>query len=195
MTSPTIQANKRHVLLPVRGRAVFFSALLLLILLLGGFTWLLFQPSQAKGSDGGVSIGQVAQDFTLSDTTGRLVKLSDLRGHPVMINFWASYCLPCRGETPLLEKFYQEHQAQGLVLLGIDEGEPLETILQYQQEYGITFPLLLDRSLQFGNTSTGLLGYPLPRTYFIDKNDVVRANVVGALTPPKLQEEYQTISG
>lgn len=192
MMSAEAQSHQRRRFLPFSGRVLFLTAVVLIVIAAIGFGWLLFQPSQDQGPAGGIGIGQPAPDFTLQDTTGQMVKLSSFRGHPVIMNFWASYCAPCRGETPLLEQFYQAHQAQGLVILGIDEGEPLETITQYQQEYQVTYPLLLDRTLQF-NASTSYDPVPLPRSYFIDAQGTVRAVFTGALTPPQLQQEFQTI--
>ena len=184
----------RHWPFPrVSKRGIVLSTFAVLALLVGGFAWLLFQPSQAKGGVEGVGIGQPAPGFTLPDTTGKPISLSGLRGHPVIINFWASYCLPCRGETPLLVQLYANQQARGLVVLGIDEGEALPTILQYRQDFRITYPLLQDPTLQF-NSPASYNPVLLPRTYFIDAAGVVRKVVDGALSPQTLQEGYQAIS-
>ena len=192
--STEVKRRKHYGFLPISGRALFFSGLALAILLLGGFAWLLFQPSNDTGPAGGVGIGQSAPDFTLKDASGHQVSLSSFHGHPVIINFWASYCAPCRGETPLLEQFYQDHQAQQLVILGINEGEPTSTMSEYIQEYNVTYPILADRTLQF-NAASSYDPVPLPRTYFIDKEGIVRASYPGALSPAILQADYQKISG
>src|SRR5579885_923553 len=174
-----IQAQKRLGFLP-RGRTLFFVIVALILILVGGFFWLLFQPSNDSGPAGGVGIGQAAPNFTLSDAKGQQVSLSSFRGHPVIINFWASYCAPCQTETPLLKTFYDEHQAQGLVILGVNEGEPLSILSKYAQDYNVTYPVLSDRTLQF-NSASSYNPVQLPRTYFIDKQGVVRAVSNGAL--------------
>lgn len=188
-----IQAPKRRGFIP-KGRTLFFAVLILVLALAGGFFWLLFQPSNASGPAGGIGIGQPAPDFTLSNANGQPVSLSSFRGHPVIINFWASYCAPCQSETPLLKTFYDAHQAQGLVILGVNEGEPLSILTQYAQNYNVTYPVLADRTLQFKDTSS-YDPVPLPRTYFIDKQGIVRAVFNGALGPDQLQANYQRISG
>ncbi len=192
--STEVKVRKHFWFLPISGKALFFSGLILLLLLVGGFFWLLFQPSGDSGPAGGIGIGQPAPNFTLTDASGHPVQLSSFRGHPVIINFWASYCAPCQGETPMLEQFYHDHQAQGLVILGINEGEPASNITQYIQAYHITYPVLSDRTLQFNDPSS-YDPTPLPRTYFIDKAGIVRADYPGALSPDTLQADYQKISG
>ncbi len=191
--STEVQAQKRRGRLPISGRTLFLSGLALVVILVGGFVWFLFQPSKDTGPAGGIAIGQAAPNFTLMDANGHSVALSSFRGHPVIINFWASYCAPCRGETPLLQQFYQQHQAQGVVILGINEGEPISNMTQYIQEYNVTYPVLSDRTLQFNDTAS-YNPTPLPRTYFIDKQGIVRAVFNGALSPQWLQTDYQTIS-
>jgi cytochrome c biogenesis protein CcmG/thiol:disulfide interchange protein DsbE len=192
--STKVQARQRRGRLPISGRALFFSGLALAVILLGGFTWLLFQPSKDTTPAGGVGIGQAAPGFTLPDANGHQVTLGSFRGHPVIINFWASYCQPCQDELPLLEGFYQQHQAQGLVILGINEGEPVSIMSDYAQRYKLSYPVLADRTLQF-NSDASYNPALLPRTYFIDKQGIVRAVSNGELSPQILQADYQKISG
>lgn len=181
----------RHWAFPhVSRRGIVLSLLLLLALLAAGFGWLLFQPSSAKGGVGGVGIGQAAPNFTLPDTTGKLVSLQGLRGHRVIINFWTTYCPACVAEQPMLEQFYTAHQAEGLVMLGIDEGEPLEVVLPFRERFRVTYPSLLDRTLQFNNTAS-YNPVLLPRTYFIDQEGTIRAVNDGELSPQELQTGYQ----
>jgi peroxiredoxin len=189
-----VQSPKRRGLLPFSGRTLFFGGLILIVLLAGGFAWLLFQPSKDTSPAGGVGIGQAAPDFTLTDVNGHPVTLSSLRGHPVILNFWASYCAPCQNEMPLLNQFYQAHQGQGLVILGINEGEPMSTISDYAQRYKIAYQVLADPTYQFNATSS-YYPSPLPRSYFIDKQGIVRAVFTGELGPDTLQADYQKISG
>jgi peroxiredoxin len=186
--------TRKRGLLPFTGRALFFIGLAVLVLVGGVFAWLLFQPSSDTGTVGGVGVGQPAPSFTLADATGKAVSLGSLRGHAVIINFWASYCAPCRSETPLLQQFYQQHQADGLMILGINEGEPISTMSEYVQEYNVTYLVLSDRTLAF-NDNASYNPVPLPRTYFIDTQGIVRAVVNGALSPQGLQAAYQKISG
>ncbi len=189
-----VQARKRRGFLPVSKRPLVLSGLALVVVIAGGFIWLLFQPSKDTTPAGGIPIGQTAPDFTLTDLNGHQVTLSSLRGHPVVINFWASYCAPCQDEMPLLNAFYQQHHTDGLVILGINEGEPMATISDYAQRYKIAYQVLSDPSYQF-NADSSYDPSPLPRSYFIDKQGIVRAVFNGELSPATLQADYQKISG
>jgi cytochrome c biogenesis protein CcmG, thiol:disulfide interchange protein DsbE len=170
------------------------SSLALVVVIAGGFVWLLFQPSKDTAPAGGIGVGQAAPDFTLAVLKGSSLTLSSLRGHAVIINFWASYCQPCQDEMPLLNSFYQQHQTDGLVILGINEGEPMATISDYAQRYKIAYQVLSDPSYQF-NADSSYDPTPLPRSYFIDKQGIVRAVFTGELSPSTLQAAYQKISG
>ncbi len=189
-----VQAQKRRGFLPISKRTLVLSGLALLVLLAGGFVWLLFQPSKDTAPAGGIPVGQAAPNFTLTTLKGKSLTLSSLRGHPVIINFWASYCQPCQDEMPLLNSFYQQYQAKGLVILGINEGEPMATISDYAQRYAITYQVLADPTYQF-NSDSSYDPTPLPRSYFIDKQGIVRAVFTGELSPATLQADYQKISG
>jgi len=90
--------------------------------------------------------GNPAPDFTLKDLQGRDVKLSQFKGKPVLLNFWASWCEPCRLELPLIEATQQKHQGQDLVILGVNNGEPPEVVQSFVNENHLTFPVVLDAS-------------------------------------------------
>lgn len=101
------------------------------------------------GSDGqGESAaGQRAPDFALKDLDGRTVRLSDHAGKVVLINFWATWCVPCAAELPHLESLYQTYRDQGLVILAIsmDGPESVAAVAPQARQYGLTFPVLLDQ--------------------------------------------------
>ena len=192
--STKVQAQQRRGWLPISKRTLFLSGLALVVVIAGGFIWLLFQPSKDTAPAGGIGVGQAAPNFTLSDNHGHQVSLSSLRGHAVIINFWASYCAPCQDELPLLNSFYQQHKADGLMILGINEGEPMATITDYAQRYQIAYQVLADPTYAF-NADSSYDPSPLPRSYFIDKQGVVRAVFNGELSPTALLANYQKISG
>ena len=113
-----------------------------------------------------VNIGDAAPNFTMEYTTGEKVTLADLRGKVVVLQFTASWCSVCRKEMPHLEKdVWQQFKEKGLVLVGIDRDEPIETVIQFQKDMGTTYPLALDPGAEiFG--------------LFADKNSGVTRNVV-----------------
>ena len=190
--STKVQMQRRGWL-PISNRTLILSRLALVVVIAGGFIWLLFQPSKDTTPAGGVPVGQAAPNFTLTDVKGHAVSLSSLRGHAVIINFWASYCAPCQDELPLLNSFYQQHQKDGLVILGINEGEPMATITDFAQRYQIAYQVLSDPKYAL-NADSSYDPSPLPRSYFIDKQGVVRAVFNGELSPSALQTNYQKIS-
>jgi peroxiredoxin len=90
--------------------------------------------------------GVMAPDFTLPDTHGRLHRLADYRGRPVIVNFWATWCPPCREEIPSMNRAWRELRAAGIVLLAVDVGEDADTVFVFTADYPAEFPLLLDES-------------------------------------------------
>ena len=142
-------------------------------------------PALAKMIPEGASPGQLAFDFALDDVSGQRVKLSDLRGHPVVVNFWATWCPPCRQELPALQSAYQRFRDKGVILVGVDLKENAETIQNFTTQFGLTYPLLLDRD---GAVSERYQVRGIPTTVIVDADGVVRARHVGPLTEDKFAE-------
>ncbi len=94
----------------------------------------------------GKEMNKPAPDFTLKSMSGENVKLSELRGNVVMINFWASWCGPCRQEMPLLDKFYDKYKDLGFVLLGVNVEEDSSKAAGYLKEVPVSFPILYDNT-------------------------------------------------
>ncbi len=111
-------------------------------------------------------VGRIAPDFALTGIDGQSFRLSALRGTPVVINFWATWCPPCRKEMPELEKLWLDYGADGkLMLLGVDQAEDKATIEQFRQSMvAVTFPILLDRTTKVANLYNV---QALPTTFFI----------------------------
>lgn len=119
-----------------------------------------------------------APDFTLTDKNGKKVTLSSFRGKVVLLNFWATWCPPCRQEMPSMEKLFQSfHDRTDFVMLAVDSQEPLTTVEPFLKKYGYTFPILLDTTGEVGSmySVTGI-----PTTYLIDAQGRVIAGKVGA---------------
>ena len=100
--------------------------------------------SQGPIGGGPLEIGALAYDFALNDVQGNSVQLSDYAGQPVIINFWATWCGPCRVEMPELEAAYQAHQEDGLVILALDQQEATEDVANFFEELGLNFTAVLD---------------------------------------------------
>jgi peroxiredoxin len=112
-----------------------------------------------------------APDFTLTDANGQSVTLSDLRGQVVMINFWASWCGPCREEMPLLEQIHQRYEALGFTLLGINVEENSTNGQAFLQERPVSFPVLYDPK---NNLSKLYDVIAMPSTVLIDRQGNIR---------------------
>jgi cytochrome c biogenesis protein CcmG, thiol:disulfide interchange protein DsbE len=130
-----------------------------------------------------VEVGTPAPDFRLATANGGSMALSELRGKVVVLNFWATWCVPCRAEMPALEQVYQTHGGRGLVIVGIDVQESAEKVLGFLPEVGVTFPILLDTDTRL---ATRYRATGLPATFIVDRAGVVRDIRLGPYTEDML---------
>ena len=119
-----------------------------------------------------------APDFTLAALDGTPVSLNDLRGQVVLINFWATWCPPCRAEMPALETVYQEHRAHKFTVIAINVAEPDGLVIPFRDEFKLTFPILLDLDTAVAKKFQ-VSG--LPTSFFIDRAGIIRATYLGAM--------------
>jgi peroxiredoxin len=136
---------------------------------------------------GAPEIGTLAPDFVLDDLAGNPVQLSDLRGSVVVINFWASWCDPCREEMPVLQAFYDQYADQGLVVLGVNATytDSKSDAVSFIEELGLTFPMLFDETGEVGDQLYRVVG--LPTSYWIDQDGIIRFFQLGALTESEMK--------
>jgi cytochrome c biogenesis protein CcmG/thiol:disulfide interchange protein DsbE len=119
-----------------------------------------------RPADPGSSTGQKAPTFTLGYLDGNGELSSDeLAGHPVVLNFWASWCAPCREEAPLLEKKWREYEDQGVRFIGVVIRDTPESALRFAERFDLTYPMVFDPDRVLAR-KLGLIG--LPQTFFID---------------------------
>ncbi len=127
--------------------------------------------------------GQVAPNFSLETLTGETLRLSDFRGRPVLLNFWTSWCPPCRTEMPELQKV-QEALGDQVVILAVNllyQEDRLEDVHAFVRELGLTFPILLDRD---GRVATDYRVVSLPASFFVDPEGKIYLVQVGPMTQP-----------
>jgi peroxiredoxin len=122
--------------------------------------------------------GFFAPEFNLTTLTGEEVQLSNLRGRPVVINFWASWCQPCRTEMPAIEQAFQKYQAQGIEILAVNatSQDRLTEIQEFVTRLDLTFPILLDRE---GTVMETYQVSALPTTFFINADGIIEEVVIG----------------
>lgn len=117
-----------------------------------------------------------APDFTLPGDNGEIYRLGDFRGKVVVLNFWATWCPPCRYEMPAMERAWQKVKGKGVVFLAVNVGENEDQIFQFTGDYPVTFPLLMD---QKGEVVKKYPVIGLPTTYIIDPGGQVTHRAVG----------------
>ena len=130
----------------------------------------LIETPNPMGGKIGAKINEVAPNFRLSDTDGGTITLSDLRGKPVLLNFWATWCGPCRSEMPEMQSVY-ERLGGRLTILGVDLDETREEVLDFKEELGVTFPTVIDQGQTVFHHYSA---FGLPATYVIDADGVIR---------------------
>ncbi|HUS16646.1 MAG TPA: redoxin domain-containing protein, partial [Chloroflexia bacterium] len=141
-------------------------------------------------------VGASAPDFKLRDLGDNIRSLSDLHGRPVIINFWATWCEPCRQELPALQAAYARISAAapapapGLEVLGVAVESDPAVVTSFQKEYALQFPILPDESSQVKNLYR--VG-PIPTTFFVDRQGVVRFVKIGSLLPEELADKLKLI--
>ncbi|MCB9136642.1 MAG: redoxin domain-containing protein [Anaerolineales bacterium] len=128
--------------------------------------------------------GKPAPDFTLENLDGEQVSLADLRGKVVLLNFWATWCGPCRIEMPTLQSRHEKYPEQ-LALIAIDFDEPKENVAAFVKELGLTFPVLLDPGANIQDAYR-VRGYPT--SVFLDQEGVVQFVHIGIMSEEQLDD-------
>lgn len=163
------------------GRLAAYGFVLALLGLLG---WGLIKVQAGPRSKG------TAPDFTLTTFGGDSITLSHLRGQVVVINFWASWCPPCREEAPYLESTWRAYQDRGVVFIGVDYVDTAREALAYIDEFDITYPNGPDLGTRI---SQAFRIQGVPETYFVAKDGTLRGVKIGPLTPPELEERLDSL--
>ena len=184
--------RKRFYLSSAMLAAGVFLAAFALYLLLTGQTLRL--PSRDQVSLAGRSsdplVGKPASEFELISLQGVPVKLSQFRGQATVVNYWATWCGPCKEEMPLLESRYKKYLPE-LVVLGVDAGEDPDLVSRFVDDLGLTFPILLDNDYEV-ESLFGITAYPT--TIFIDSDGIIQARHIGQLDA-RLLDAYLELIG
>ncbi|GIN73346.1 thiol:disulfide interchange protein tlpA [Bacillus sp. J14TS2] len=145
---------------------------------------------EQNGNEIGLERGNTAPDIKLKTIEGEEVQLSDYRGKKVMLNFWATWCPPCRAEMPDMEKFHQDTDIEILAvnLIESETNQDLEKVVDFIDDYELTFPVLVDK----GNEAAILFRIsPIPTSYLINSDGTIHNMAFGALNYELMIQEFE----
>jgi peroxiredoxin len=152
------------------------------------------KPSSSAGNlpTTGPNVGSFAPDFDLQSLDGRTVKFSDLRGKAVVVNFWATWCQPCKLEMPWFEELHQQYRSQGLEIIGIATDDYVSSkdsvrdeVAKFAKDLGVTYTIL--RGKESVVDAYGGAQF-LPATFYIDRQGKIIANVTGIKGKDEIEE-------
>ena len=169
-----------------RGYLVVAGLLPVAVLLGLAFAVAFVRPSATTGA----SVGSVAPELALTDLDGNPVRLSDLRGRPVVVNFWASWCVPCLEEFPHLREAQATHADAGLAIIGVVYQDEWSSARDYMAHMDATWPAAMDPG---GRAAAAYGVYGPPESIFIDRDGIVRAHQFGAFDADALERHLATI--
>jgi cytochrome c biogenesis protein CcmG, thiol:disulfide interchange protein DsbE len=167
---------------------VMLIAIVLAIGLIVAQTLLLREGSPPHSLTGSLVVGKPAPDFKLATIDGMSVSLSQFRGRPVLVNFWATWCIPCREEMPELVRSYEAHKAEGFVILGsnLTYTDSLPDVQTFIKEFKMTFPVLLDKD---GAVAERLYQIPgVPTSVFVKRDGTITHIQIGKMTPQQVDQ-------
>lgn len=171
-------------------KSVLAIAALVLVGFLGLLIWGMLNKEPITGLSGITMVNRPAPDFTLTTFEGTAISLEDLRGKPVVINFWASWCPPCRIEAPLIERTWRVYKNRGLIFLGVNIQDRKEDALNYIREFDITYPNGPDPTGEI-SIDYGVSG--LPVTFFVSSKGEIVRRWVGAIEKSVLISSIEEI--
>jgi cytochrome c biogenesis protein CcmG, thiol:disulfide interchange protein DsbE len=190
---PSSSVRDPHESEPERDRESNIAAIAI-VLIAGAialFAWAWSNERGDSASGDSVAIGRPAPDFALPDLDGNEVALSDFRGQVVLINFWATWCPPCRAEMPEMEMVYRSNRDDGFEILGVDQREDIELVRSFIDERGFSWVFVLDEDF---DVSREYAAYSIPRSILVDRDGTVAHIWTGALTRSALERQLRELN-
>ena len=180
MSETTLSAHPRKTL------SFVFLALGAALIVASAFFILRDVSPQNEPSTVPVQVNFPSPELTLSDMRGISHSLADYRGQVVLVNLWATWCPPCKEEMPTLQAFYEKHEKNGLMIIAVNDGDPTADVLQFVEDYGLTFPVWLDPT--YLATEQAFKTLNLPSSFVIDRDGTTRLMWVGGINRAMLEK-------
>jgi peroxiredoxin len=162
----------------------------IILLVLGAAVVYTLYANFTKDDKQAVAVGSKAPDFVLTDMQGHKHRLSDYRGHGVFLNFWGTWCPPCKQEMPYINNQYHQFKDKGVEVLAVDIQESPLAVNEFISRYNLDFPIMIDTDKEV-MTTYGI--DPLPATFLIDKNGNVVKYYTGSLSENMVREFMEKI--
>jgi cytochrome c biogenesis protein CcmG/thiol:disulfide interchange protein DsbE len=141
--------------------------------------------------DDRAAVGRPAPAIIGTDLDGKPIDLSSYAGKPVIVNFWGPGCVPCRDEFPLFKSKLAEHAADGVAVVGVLNGDPVEPARDFVAQYGADWPTVVDPD---GALRAAYRVAARPQSYFVDRNGVLRSIQIGQLRDADFERQYAQIA-
>lgn len=162
----------------------------IILLLLSAAIIFVLYSNFSKDNRKVAAVGEEAPNFVLKDLEGNEYKLSDYRGKGVFLNFWGTWCEPCKDEMPYMENQYQKYKDEGVEIIAINVGETKIAIENFAKQYNLSFPIVIDES---GEVQKAYGIFPLPATYLINSDGIIVDYIETTMTEEMVQQYMEKI--
>ena len=184
VAQPTPPGRRR----PSAGRLILTALGMAVILLTLVFIVFAPKPGTTTVSGGPAAVGRLAPDFVTPTLDGQSVRLSQFRGRPVLVNFWATWCTACRAEMPAIERVWERHRAEGFQVLEVDYQELNQAAMRsFLRDVGVHFGSALDPDGKIAAAYGVTIG--LPESFFIDRHGTIRVIHLGEMSPDYIEQQ------
>lgn len=142
----------------------------------------------------GLKVGQLAPDFSLQTLDGKKIQLKDLRGKKVLLNFWASWCGPCKQEMPAMQQVYEQYKDNKIEIIAVNltfGRESIDQVEKFVNNYGLTFPIPLDTQAEVQDKYQI---FPIPTSYFINEGGQIYSKYFGPMDEEYIMNEFEKMS-
>jgi cytochrome c biogenesis protein CcmG, thiol:disulfide interchange protein DsbE len=184
VAQPTAPGRRRGVTLRLIFTALGVAVILLTVL----FIVFAPKPGTTTVSGGPATVGRLAPDFVTPTLDGQSIRLSQFRGKPVLVNFWATWCTACRAEMPAIERVWERHRAQGFQVVEVDYQELNQAAMRsFLRDVGVHFGSALDPDGKIAAAYGVTIG--LPDSIFIDRHGIIRVIHLGEMSPDYIEHQ------